>query len=95
MKYEHKNIAINALSWVREDNYIKIPNPDSKRVVYLADEQADLFEFLDDGLEIPESIDLLSQKYKGITREVIEKTIELFVEYDLVQITDQFEIDAS
>ena len=93
MIFKYKNIAINALSWVREDNYIKIPNPNSKRVVYLVDEHADFFELLDEGLEISEIIEELSKKYKGITEEDVEKTIELFCKYGLVQIIDQFEED--
>lgn len=91
MIFEYKNIAINALSWVREDNYIKIPNPDSKRIVYLVNEHADLFELIDEGLEIPEIIEELSKKYKGITKKKVEKAIDLFCEHKIIQITDQFE----
>lgn len=51
-----KTIAINALTWMREGNYIKVNNIDSNRIVYLANEQADLFEMLDEGMGMPEVI---------------------------------------
>ncbi len=86
-----KTIAINALTWVREGNYIKVNNIDSNRMVYLVNEQADLFEMLDEGIGMSEVIRAMQVKYKEITVEHIEELVQAFEKYDIIKTTSQFE----
>jgi hypothetical protein len=87
-----KTYAITASSWMREGNYIKVPDSDTNRIIYLVNEQADLFELLDEGLDISEIIKTLSRKYMGISVKDIEELINTFQINGIVKTSSQFEV---
>lgn len=91
MDINNKNYAIQAISWVREGSYIKVPHPITNRQIYLTNEKADVFELLDEGLNTDEMFCELKKKHSDITLEKINKTIQLLCELNLVQVVDQFD----
>ncbi len=91
MKTYNKNLFVKATSWIRIDNYIKVPDPFTHREVFLTNEKADIFALIDEGYNSDEILNTLKHKHKNITMNFIENIISLFLELDIVQKVDQFD----
>ncbi len=91
MKTYYKNLSINATSWIRIENYIKVPNPFTQREVFLTNEKADIFALIDDGDNQDEILNKLKPKYNKITMNDIIKIINLLLELNVIQEVDQFD----
>ncbi len=90
MRVEEQHLAVKALSWIRQDNFIRVPHPVSNRLVYLSNEQADVFERIDDGLATDEILDELKTKYEGFSRKKLQDIVAKLRELDIVVVPDQF-----
>ncbi len=91
MKTYYNNLSIKATSWIRVENYIRVPNPFTNREVFLTNEKADIFALIDDGFNQNEILNKLKPKYNNITVNYINKTINLLLELDVIQEVDQFD----
>ncbi|MGD9488598.1 MAG: hypothetical protein AB7W47_11290 [Calditrichaceae bacterium] len=91
MKTYYNNLSIKATSWIRFENYIKVPNPFTQREVFLTNEKADIFVLIDYGYNQEEILSKLKPKYSNITMNEIIKIINLLLELDVIQEVDQFD----
>lgn len=91
MELDGKYLSIKAQSWIKEDECIKVPHPQSHRLIYLSAVQGEVFERIDYGLERDEIIAELSEVHKGFSNERLDEIITMLRNLDLVVVSDQFD----
>lgn len=86
-----RSYAVRSLSWTREDGFVKVPHPVSRRMVYLPGEVACVFEMLDEGLEAGEIVERLSAADPAFSRERLEEIVARLLELSVIDVVSQFD----
>jgi len=83
--------AVRALTWMREDGYVKVPHPVSRRVLFLPGRLGSVFELVDEGLNSVEIAAALAEGDPTVSAEQVDRLVARLVELELIGTVAQFE----
>lgn len=83
--------AVRSLSWTREDGYVKVPHPVSRRIVFLPAEIARVFEMVDEGRLPDEIVESLSADDPSFGPEQLEAIVARLLELQVIEEVSQFD----
>jgi len=86
-----RHFITRAQFWVRQDNYIQVSHPDTNRMIILVNEQADVFERIDEGLDLNDILEELNTIYDGLSWDQLQDIIDTLCRLELIAVADQFE----